>query len=210
MDGDRKFIIGIILATVAIVVVAVFFLTKDQKGLSNEGLVDRKIVESEKMWTSGANDPKVVIVEFSDFQCPACKAVEPIIKRVMEKYKDTVRFGYRHFPLSIHPNAFDAALAAEAAGKQNKFWEMHDLLFEKQSDLSKDKLQSYAKGLDLNMEQFDKDFNSDELRQKILNDQADANKAGLEATPTFFINGVKFTGIMTTEQLEREIKRVSE
>lgn len=139
----------------------------------------------------------VIIVEYSDFQCPACRNYYPIMRELFAEFKDKAIFVYRHFPLSsIHPNADIAARASEAAGKQGKFWEMHDLLFEKQAEWSKlsdpsDAFESYAKLLGISVEQFKVDINSDEVKKFVKAQKAHAIRSGLSATPTFFVNGEK-------------------
>ena len=132
---------------------------------------------------------KIDIVEFSDFQCPFCKRVEPTIKRVKDEYGDDVRVVFKHMPLSIHPQAKGAHAAAEAAHKQGKFWEMHDLIFENQRQLNDDAYLSYAKSIGLDIEQFQKDAKSSVVLSKIEADTAEAGKLGVTGTPAFFING---------------------
>jgi len=158
------------------------------------------------------NKAKVVVIEYSDFECPACRSFFPIVRSLKAKYKDEVVFIYRHFPLiEIHPKALIAAQAAEAAGKQGKFWEMHDLLFEKQDEWKnapnpKEFFLSYAKDLNLDLEKFEKDFENQEIKEKILNERNEALKLGLQGTPSFFVNKrlVILTGY---DSLEREIEK---
>ena len=153
----------------------------------------------------GSKDAKVTIVEFSDYECPACKNIKPIVDEVVKNYGDKIRFVYRQFPLPAHKNALLAAQAAEAAGVQGKFWEMHDKLFAISPDLSRDQIIKAAQELNLNLEQFNKDLDSDTVKQIIVTDQADGAKAGLQVTPTFFINGTKFDGGLTLEEFKKEI-----
>ena len=149
-------------------------------------------------WIQGNKDSKVVLVEYSDFQCPACKVFYSFLKQINEKYGTKIEFVYRHFPLSQHANAMLAAQAAEAAGKQGKFWEMHDFIFEGQNtwavqnnaDAEKTFV-SYAQSLGLNIDQFRKDLNLAEIKKKIENDYQSGIKSGINATPTFFLNGEK-------------------
>jgi protein-disulfide isomerase len=138
---------------------------------------------------------KVIIVEYSDFECPACRTYYFLMKQLMVEFSDRVVFVYRHFPLTeIHQNAEFAARAAEAAGKQGKFWEMHDLLFEKQDEWAKvadieTMFESYASLLGISVDQFKTDFNSKEVRDLVKAERASAIKLGLQGTPSFFING---------------------
>lgn len=157
-------------------------------------LTSEPIEVTEEDWTKGAENAQVTIIEYSDFQCPACKSYYPVVGRLSEEFSENVKIVYRHFPLvSIHSNAFDAARAAEAAGKQGKFWEMHDLLFENQDDWAndgspKDKFKDYAKELELNEETFENDYESSEVEDKINEHIFQANRLGLSSTPSFVLN----------------------
>jgi len=145
-------------------------------------------------WLRGASNAAVVITEFSDLQCPACKFHEPTIQAVLKNNPDTVALQYKHFPLSGHKYGVNAAMASEAAGKQNKFWEMHDILFEKQSDWEganppEPLFEKYAQSLKLDTEQFKKDLHDGTLRSVIIRQRDEGIKFGVNATPTFFVNG---------------------
>lgn len=150
-------------------------------------------------WTKGSDDPKVVIVEYADFQCPGCRSAAPVLNEVVDKYGEHVQLIYRHFPLTnIHPHARAAAAAAESAGKQGKFWEMHDLLFENQSEWSNasgttrtDIFASYADRLDLDREQFIFGLTASEVTSKINYDTALGRELGVNSTPTIYIDGEK-------------------
>lgn len=140
----------------------------------------------------------IVLMEYGDFQCPGCGAYYPIIRQIKEIYKDTVTFQFRHLPLeSIHVNARAAARAAEAAHKQGKFWEMHDMLFETQNTWGTvgdpvSMFKSYAGQLGLNEEQFETDYRSSEVNGIINADLAEFGKTGeAKSTPTFFLDGKK-------------------
>lgn len=154
---------------------------------------DIPIRETDHM--AGNKKAKVVLVEYSDFQCPACGQYHPLIKQVLEKYKDQIGLVMRHFPLQQHENAIVAARAAEAAGKQGKFFEMGDLLFTNQKEWEQmddpvKTFEGYASKLKLNMEQFKKD-NTDVQDKKIEADRLSGVALGVNSTPTFFLNGVK-------------------
>ncbi len=160
-----------------------------------------------KGWSKGAKEAKVVIIEFSDFQCLFCALVQPTLDQVMELYGDRVRLVYRHFPLTkIHPYALKAAVAAEAAGNQGKFWEMHDKLYQNQEKLTVDDLGRYAQELGLDMERFNKDLDSPELEKKVLTDKEDGLKAGVKGTPAFFINGTYISGNQPFEKFKELIE----
>jgi protein-disulfide isomerase len=136
-----------------------------------------------------ANAP-VTLVEFSDFQCPFCAQVPPIVEEVLKAYPKDVKFVYKQFPLiSIHPMAMGAARAAVAAQKQGKFWEMHDKLFANQRQLQPDKLKEYAQQIGLNVEQFEKDMNAPETQKQIEDDMKLAGQVQVNGTPSLFLNG---------------------
>lgn len=145
----------------------------------------------------GTKTSKVIVVEYGDFQCPGCGQVSPVLKQVYEKYQDKVTFIFRNFPLySIHPNALAAASAAEAAGLQGKFWEMHDRLYENQDawkDLTSNDRTNYfkalANGMGIDAEKLVTDMDSDAVKAKIEYDRAIGVKQKVEGTPAIFVNG---------------------
>ena len=159
----------------------------------------------------GNPDASVTLVEYSDFQCPACAGYHPVVKQVMETYGDRVRFIYRHYPLrQIHPNAALAAAAAEAANEQGKFWEMHDLLFARQRSWSdninvKGTFSDYAEELGLNKDTFSSAMGSDAVKDRIATDEASGNRLSISGTPTFFLNGEKLSVGATVEQFAKRI-----
>lgn len=212
MNSETKFFSGIILGTFAVILAAAIFLSGGQS--KTPATVAPEILVKSNSQVLGAMDSKVTLVEFSDFQCPACKDAQPAVEAVINKYKDKIRFVYREYPLSSHQYGMVAAQAAEAAGMQGKFWEMHNKLFENQPDPLKsetndnfkpEKLREYAGQIGLDLNKFDKDYNSDAVRQKILDDQVDGNKAGIRGTPTFFINGVRLNGPYALDAFSKEI-----
>ncbi|MDB5178212.1 MAG: oxidoreductase [Patescibacteria group bacterium] len=142
----------------------------------------------------------IQLVEFGDYQCPACGAAYPNVKQVMKEYDGKVTLYFRNFPLTqIHKNAMTGAEAAEAAADQGKFWEMHDKLYEKQTDWSEEsdpttKLAGYAKDLGLDVDKFKKALSNEQFKNLIGQDTADANALNVQATPTFFINGTQYQG----------------
>lgn len=139
------------------------------------------------------NSP-VTVVEFTDFQCSACGAMYPIVEEVLKSYGPRVHFVIRNFPLTtLHPNAYNAALAAQAAKAQGKFWEYIDLLFKNQGTLDRDSLKKYASQVGLDRKQFDGDFDSAKYEPVLLRDIEDGEEYGVYATPTFFVNGVVLT-----------------
>lgn len=163
-------------------------------------------------WASGPSDARVTVIEYSDFQCPACSAYEPMVKRLREEFTTEMRFVYRHFPLPQHQNAEAAALAAEAAGKQGKFWEMHDKLFAEQSAWAEDssaaaKFQDYAAALGLDQARFTADVASSQLRDRVEASASSGTRAGVDSTPTFFLNGQKLENPRTYDEFRDIINR---
>ncbi len=155
--------------------------------------------------TRGAADAKIELVEFSDFQCPFCARVNPTVKRVEEVYGEDVRVVFKHLPLRIHPKAPDAHAAAEAAHRQGKFWEMHDLIFENQRTMSRENYVVYAEQIGLDVERFKRDMASPEIRKKLDTDSRHAASLGVTGTPAFFINGRFLSGAQPFESFKRLI-----
>lgn len=147
----------------------------------------------------GSPTSTVVLVEYSDFQCPACAVYYPVVRQVLDHYGPRVAFVYRHFPLmQIHPHARLAAQASEAAHAQGAFWGMYDLLFQHQKEWSKeadpeDTFIGYARQLGLNTDQFRDDLDSSVTRDKIAADMRSGDRAQVNSTPTFFLNGKPLT-----------------
>ena len=147
----------------------------------------------------GSSSSGVTLVEYGDFQCPYCEQYEPTVHAVYEQYKDRIRFQFRNYPLTnLHPNAFAAARAAESAGLQNKFWEMHDTLYApsnyaiwKDATDPNPYFEQYAKDLKLDGTKFKTDFASSTVNDIINADLAEGTKAGVTGTPAFFIDGKK-------------------
>jgi protein-disulfide isomerase len=137
---------------------------------------------------------KVVIVEYSDFECPFCSRHHPTLQGIFEDYGDDVAWVYRHFPLSFHPEANPAALASECANEQGKFWEYADALFENQDQLSEDYYKSLAKELGLKTSQFNDCLDTAKYQDVIDADAASGRAAGVSGTPATFINGTMVTG----------------
>lgn len=148
----------------------------------------------------------VVIVEYGDFECPYCRVASPVIDKLVSEFQSQICFIYRHFPMrNIHPHAELAALAAEAAGEQNKFWEMHHLLFQNGDSLSSQNIGLLAQSLDLDMDRFLEDYQRSDLLEKIHQDFLGAVKSGVTGTPTFFLNGYHYDNSSTYEPLRDAI-----
>ncbi|PQA56880.1 DsbA family protein [Siphonobacter curvatus] len=143
----------------------------------------------------GKADANLVIVEYGDYQCPYCGAAYPVLKELMREFGDQIKFVFRNFPLSeIHPFARPAALVAEAAALQGKFWEMHDAIYENQSSLSTDFLFELADQLGLDPTQLQSDLKQDSVEERVDADFESGMRSGVNGTPSFFVNGQKFNG----------------
>lgn len=181
---DKRFW-GVIVAIILIFFGIIAFSNKDKDSSG-----------SPSNHTTGKNSKNITLVEYGDYQCPACGQYYPVVKQVIAKYKDDIKFQFSNLPLTqIHPNAFVGARAAEAAAMQNKFWEMHDLLYDNQSTWSEASnpvqyFNDYATQLGLNLDQFKKDYASSKVNSTINADIAAFNKTGAATqTPTFFLDG---------------------
>ncbi len=191
----------------------IFGMVQLAKNPSSHQISPSTPIDSTAGWTKGNKDAKVTLIEYSDFQCPACRNSYAWVKRLTLEFNDKMQFVYRHFPLKqIHPNAELAARAAEAAGRQGKFWEMHDMLFENQSNWANrsdagEIFIKYAQSLNLSVEQFKNDLNSREVREKVENDYQHSIQSGIDATPTFFLNGKKIQNPRSYEEFKNLIQQ---
>ena len=141
----------------------------------------------------GPSDAAVTLVEYGDYQCPYCGAAYPIVKQVQEEMGPKLRFVFRNFPIvTAHPRAESAAEAAEAAAAQGKFWEMHDLLYEHQARLGDDDLRGYAASLMLDLDRFDRDVAGHVYAQRVHDDFLSGVRSGVNGTPTFYIDGIRY------------------
>ena len=158
----------------------------------------------------GAPDAPVTLEVFGDFQCPSCAMISGVISKLEQEYGGRLRVVFRHFPLAMHPHAMDAALAAEAAGLQGRFWEMHDMLYQYQSVWSKASdprrlFETYAGSLGLDIERFREDSSSNEVRTRIVVEGQDGVSRGVKNTPTLFVNGQEARAAFTAERLREAI-----
>lgn len=158
---------------------------------------------------TGATAQDVVLVEFSDFQCPFCARAHQTIKQFMNANKDKVTLVYKHFPLSqIHPQALPSAVASWAAQQQGKFWEYQDALFTQQNQLGEELYGAIAQKLNLNIEQFNRDRNSQQAQAAIQKDIQLAEGLGLSGTPFFILNGETFSGAVELSKMEEVLATV--
>jgi protein-disulfide isomerase len=205
MFKDKGLLIGV-LATVLLIGGGIFYFTKDNSTPTEATPVNTSVLAPITSYTTGGfvngnylgatESAKIAITEFGDFQCPACGSYHPMLKQMLTEFAGKVNFTFRNFPLTQHKNSNISAQAAEAAGIQGKFWQMHDKIYETQAEWSgssdaKNIFISYAQALNLNVEQFKKDIDSDSVKNKIQSDTNDGNLVKVDATPTFYLNGVK-------------------
>jgi protein-disulfide isomerase len=173
--------------------VGAFVLADQAQEANNAGIEDIVHVK-------GNPDADVTFVKYSDFQCSACAQAYPVVSSIVDEYGDKLRFEYRHFPIErIHPYAVQAAMAAEAAGQQGKFYEFHDLLFENQqvwanSPTPNVLFTEYAEQLGLDIDQFERQARASVLRDKARAQFAEGRDAGVTGTPAFFLNGEQLRG----------------
>jgi protein-disulfide isomerase len=157
---------------------------------------------SERDHSTGPSDAPVTLVEYGDFECPYCGKAHPIVKRIIEQMGERLRFVFRNFPLNtIHAHAGVAAQAAEAAAAQGKFWEMHDLLFENQEHLADADLNSYALKLGLEIYRFQSDLSGEVFATRVRDDFRGGIRSGVNGTPTFFVNNLRYDGVLRYEDL---------
>jgi protein-disulfide isomerase len=201
-------------AIVLVMAGAIFGIIQLAKLPADNGAPVSVAAIAENDWVKGNREAKVILIEYSDFQCPACAAYYPLVKQLAQEFADDAAFVYRHFPLGIFPNSRIAGQAAESAGRQGKFWEMHSMIFDGQREWSNQNrgqaeeiFTSYAERLNLDVEQFKNDFNSQEAKDKINSDHRSGLKARVNATPTFFLNGERIRNPRSYEEFKSIINQ---
>lgn len=158
----------------------------------------------------GPASAPVTLVEYGDYECPYCGAAHGIVRQIQQTVGDQMRFVFRHFPLTqIHPHAEHAAEAAEAAAAQDRFWEMHDVLYENQRALDDWHLVGYAEALGLDAARIARELAEDAYHNRVREDFMSGVRSGVNGTPTFFINGVRHDGSWEVEPLLYAIERAS-
>ena len=189
-EQSRRLLVKVALFGAAPVLLVFFLIT-----LFSQGPTYSPIEIAETDWIRGQISNPVSIVVYADFQCPACATEHQAMTRLWPNISDKAHLVFRHFPLTAtHQHSWTAALYAEAAGRQGQFWEMHDFLFAAQTIWSRlptveDEFESYALELNLDLEQLSADLESNEIIQKVRNDQRGGNASGVRSTPAVFING---------------------
>ena len=162
---------------------------------------------NEKDHTLGPPTAPVTLVEYGDYECPDCLNTQPIIAELLKRHGNNVLFVFRHFPQSsVHPHASAAASAAEAAAEQNKFWEMHEILFKHQKEFGDIDLSHLALRLGLEIYKFESSLGQDLHHRRIAADYESGLRSGVKGTPTFFINGIRYEGKIGVDELAAAIE----
>ncbi|MDP3997358.1 MAG: thioredoxin domain-containing protein [Candidatus Andersenbacteria bacterium] len=206
---ETKALVGVLAATLLIIIGGAWLAGRgsvnsrgDVNSAGTPAVIDTADLVPVDSPSVGPENAPVTIVEFSDFKCPACAEASESLNDLAKNNPDTVRIVYRQFPLSQHQDAQLAAEASLAAAAQGKFWEYHDLLFANQTDLSRAKLAEFAGSIGLDMNQFNESLDKRTYKAIVDKDKADGNALGINATPTFYINGVKYEGAYSLEELQ--------
>ncbi|NCS97701.1 MAG: thioredoxin domain-containing protein [Candidatus Pacebacteria bacterium] len=197
---NMPLLIGTIVVSLIMIVGVAFMFSGDSTPTADQLVpLDEVILVPENPHVKGAPEAAITVVEFSDFQCPACSAAQPLVNELLAQYGDSVRFIYRHYPLiSIHKNAQAASIFAQAATEQDKFWEVHDMLFQTQPEWStitndddlQAKFMTYAEALQLDTALLEEKMKDTSVLEAIQRDVTDGNTAKIAGTPTFYVNGV--------------------
>jgi protein-disulfide isomerase len=165
----------------------------------------------EKDHVIGSATAPVTLVEYGDYECPDCLNSQPIVAELRKRHGEKLRFAFRHFPVSsVHPHASAAASAAEAAAEQNKFWEMHETLFNHQKEFGDIDLSHLALRLGLEIYKFESSLGQDLHRRRIEQDHASGIRSGVRGTPTFFINGIRYEGKIEVDALAAAIEAAAQ
>lgn len=211
LSGEAKALIGIGLVTLLVLIGGAFLMSKSNPPAvdTTTQVVDPKILVRDDSYTIGTSSAKVTIVEFLDPECESCRAVYPTVKQILDEYEGKIFFVARYFPL--HNNSVLAAKALESAGEQGKYWEMMDMLFTNQSDWGEKQepqtelFTQYAQELGLDMDKFAQGLENKAYEDKVNRDKSDGISAGVQGTPTFFINGALAGNVMSYEEFKEKI-----
>ncbi len=211
-------ILGILGLMLIIAVASSFYVVDRVKEIKQEQLLNEQLnqrlaqeraIRGINPYSIGTNNPEITIVEFADFACPFCQQSAMDLEGIVEDYKDRIKVVFRDYPL--HENSIELALAARCAGEQNKFWTMHNSLFQEQDNLTETgealniKLSVIAQSLGVNMSQFDDCISSEKYKGAIRADYEDGEKLQIEGTPTWFINNYRITGYIAETQFRELI-----
>lgn len=207
LTTETKILGSIGIVTVALIIGAVYFLSRPEKPV----VVDPAVLVREDSLKNSTDSAKLTVVEFGDFQCPACKTVQPGLKQAIADFPGQVNFVFRHYPLPQHKNAIVAAKAVEAANLQGKVWQMFDKLYDSQQEWDEESnpveiFKKYAAELGMDGEKLVKDMDKPEFADKISKDQSDGNTVGVNSTPTLFFNNELYKKGVSYQDLKNEIQ----
>jgi formate/nitrite transporter FocA (FNT family)/protein-disulfide isomerase len=175
---------------------------------SGEAEIELNPPVGERDHRQGPSDAPVTVAQYGDYECPTSRKIYRAVKHLLEQNEDDVQFAYRHLPLSRrHPHAEEAAVAAEAADAQDRFWDMHERLFERQSELEADDLRGHADALKLDRDQFERDLRDESRRERVHEDRQFGIRSGVRRTSNLFINGRRYRGDLSGEALQRAVDR---
>lgn len=208
LSNEAKILSVIGVITAVLVIGAVFFLSQPEKPV----VVDSSKLVKEDSLKMSTDSAKLTIVEFGDYQCPACALAHPGVKKAVSEYPGQVNFVFRHFPLAQHKNAELASQAVEAAKLQGKLWEMHDKLYESQPEWETEAnvleiFKKYAGEFGMDVEKFASDVASDPVKQKVKDDLADGLALGVNSTPTFYFNNELHKGGVSYQDFKQAIEK---
>lgn len=207
-------VVGTIVVLVLIIGGVYLLVRKDSLNRNNDQSSPSSSIQNSSIlsvkdsdWILGKKDAEVVIIEYSDFQCPACAYASTSLNEVHQSYPNDVAVVYRHFPLAQHQFAFDAAVASEVAGEIGKFWEMHDALFANQDKISQDEILNIAELLSFNRTDFANKMKDKKYKDPVYTDQTQGEDLKLDHTPTLYINGVEYAGNLDKDSIINEVKK---
>lgn len=225
---QNKIFIIVVVVTMVLLFGGVYLFSKGGNTATTQNRVEDTILTPPSSFkTAGILDGKylseskeatVTLVEFGDYQCPACVAYHPLVKETLTIFPGKINFVFRNFPLPQHKNANISAYAVEAAGLQGKFWEMHDKIYESDKEWADQADPSgifieYAKTFGLDLDKFKNDMNSNEIKSKVTSDANDGTLIKVNSTPSFFLNGIKIESPGSVAEfkklIENEIKKES-
>ncbi len=198
-----KIVLMFVVSCVVLIGLLVAFSSFDSKKQNSFGRI------SSEALAKGPENAPIYIVEFSDLQCPFCAQAKPVLDEMLRIYGDRIRFEYRHFPLyQIHQRAVPAAVASECAHEQKKFWEFHDIIFQRQKAMEDKDFLKYAREIGLNVDQFWTCYSSRKHLDIVNADYNAGVVLGVRSTPTFFVNGKKFEGALDLTEWKRIFSRL--
>ncbi len=213
MSTEVKIVAGVSIVTLILVIGAAYLFggTSAANPQNAKPVSDMKALVRKNSHEINAHS-KVTLVEFGDFECPACGAEYPVVTQLLKDYKGKINFVFRNFPLPMHPNALPAAEAAEAAGAQGNFFGMYNLLYSNQNTWGGSTnpmpyFIQYAKTLHLNISRFTSDVTNKKYAARIQKDINDGYALGVDATPTFFLNGVPIQGVLPYSNFKTDINQ---